>query len=97
MRVVELCHSEHCPVVKIGDEHVESGERDNVCVLTKSDWGTLKGKTLNKEIETELIRQLTDLNPGFTEFVLTRFLLSYPWSEFIQSQFPGPQSVVERG
>ena len=35
MKVVNLCGPGHCPVVKITDEHIEIGERYNVCVLTK--------------------------------------------------------------
>ncbi len=51
MKVVYLCHSGTCcPIVKISDEHVEIGEKDNVCVLTKSEWETLKQKILDKEI-----------------------------------------------
>jgi hypothetical protein len=38
VKVVSLYHSsEACPVVKIGEEHVEIGEKDNSCVLTKSE------------------------------------------------------------
>jgi len=37
-------------VVKITDEHVEIGEKDNVCVLTKSEWEALKEKIINKEV-----------------------------------------------
>ena len=51
MKIVNLCKEGGCcPVVKISDEHVEIGEKDNVCVLTKSEWGTLKQKILNREI-----------------------------------------------
>ena len=51
MKIVSLCGSGHCcPVVKIADEHVEIGEKDNVCVLTKREWEVLKQKILNKEI-----------------------------------------------
>jgi len=51
MKIVSLCHpGAGCPVVKIDDEHVEIGEKDNVCVLTKSEWEALKQKILNKEI-----------------------------------------------
>ncbi len=51
MKVVNLCkEGSCCPVVKIADEHVEIGEKDNVCVLTKSEWEALKQKILNKEI-----------------------------------------------
>ncbi len=50
MKIVNLCGSGHCPVVKIDDEQVAIGEKDNVCVLTKSEWEVLKQKILNKEI-----------------------------------------------
>ena len=51
MKIVNLCEScESCPVVKIDDDHIEIGEKDNVCVLTKSEWEVLKQKILNKEI-----------------------------------------------
>ncbi len=50
MKVVELCGSGHCPVVMIADEHVQIGEKDNVCVLTKNEWEVLKQKILNREI-----------------------------------------------
>jgi len=51
MKIVSLCHAcEACPVVKIDDERVEIGEKDNICVLTKSEWEILKQKVLDKEI-----------------------------------------------
>lgn len=50
MKIVNLCGKGHCPVVKIADEHVKIGEKDNVCVLTKSEWEALKQKILNREI-----------------------------------------------
>ncbi len=51
MKIVSLCSAcQSCPVVKIDEERVEIGERDNVCVLTKSEWETLKQKILNREI-----------------------------------------------
>ena len=50
MKIVSLCGKEHCPVVKIGEEYVEIGEKDNTCVLTKSEWEALKQKILNREI-----------------------------------------------
>ncbi len=51
MKIVTLCQEGSCcPVVKIADEHVEIGEKDNVCVLTKSQWETLKEKIINKEV-----------------------------------------------
>ncbi len=51
MKVVNLCGQDSCcPVVKIDEEHVEIGEKDNTCVLTKSEWEVLKEKIINKEI-----------------------------------------------
>ena len=51
MKIVNLCkEGSCCPVVKIAEERVEIGEKDNVCVLTKSEWKTLKQKILNREI-----------------------------------------------
>lgn len=50
MKVINLCRDGCCPVVKIAEEHVEIGERDNVCVLTNAEWETLKRKILDKEI-----------------------------------------------
>ncbi len=51
MKIVSLCgQNSCCPVVKIADERVEIGEKDNLCVLTKSEWEALKEKVLNKEI-----------------------------------------------
>lgn len=50
MKTVNLCGSGHCPVIKIDDERIEIGEKDNVCVLAKSEWETLKQKILSGEI-----------------------------------------------
>ncbi len=51
MKIVTLCREGSCcPVVKIADDHVEIGEKENVCVLTKDQWDTLKGKIINREI-----------------------------------------------
>ena len=51
VKVITLCQEGSCcPVVKITNERVEIGERDKICVLTKSQWETLKQKILNKEI-----------------------------------------------
>ncbi len=51
MKIVTLCDScSCCPVVKIDDERVEIGEEGNLCVLTKSEWETLKQKILNSEV-----------------------------------------------
>jgi hypothetical protein len=51
MKIVSLCGQDSCcPVVKIADEHVEIGEKDNVCVLAKSEWEALREKILSREI-----------------------------------------------
>jgi len=51
VKIVSLCHpGSCCPVVKIDEEHVEIGEKDNLCILTKSEWEVLKQKILNREI-----------------------------------------------
>ena len=51
MKIVSLCPSGGCcPVVKIDEQHVEIGEKDNICVLTKGEWEALKQKILNKEL-----------------------------------------------
>ncbi|MFQ5924459.1 MAG: hypothetical protein ACE5IE_00485 [Dehalococcoidia bacterium] len=51
MKIVSLCGPNSCcPVVKIDDEHVEIGEKDNICVLAKSEWQALKEKILKGEI-----------------------------------------------
>lgn len=50
MKIVNLCGSGHCPVVKIDGEYVKIGEKDNTCVLAKSEWEVLKQKIINKEI-----------------------------------------------
>ena len=51
MKIVSLCAAgSSCPVVKIIDEHVEIGDKDNTCVLTKAQRETLKDKILKKEL-----------------------------------------------
>ena len=35
MKVIELCGSGHCPVVKIEDDRVVIGKKDNLYVLPK--------------------------------------------------------------
>ena len=51
MKIVTLCKEGGCcPVVKITDSQVEIGEKDNICVLTMTEWEILKEKILNKEI-----------------------------------------------
>ena len=51
MKIVTLCREGSCcPVVKLTDECVEIGEKDNVCVLTKGEWETLKSKIIHEEL-----------------------------------------------
>ncbi len=50
MKIVELCGKGHCPVVKLDEKHVEIGEKDNICVLTRSEWEVLKQKILSGEL-----------------------------------------------
>ena len=51
MKIVTLCsYGSCCPVVKLADDHVEIGEEGNLCILTKSEWETLKNKIINKEV-----------------------------------------------
>ena len=50
VKVMKLCGSGHYPVVKLDDERVEIGEKDNVYVLTKSEWEVLKRKILSGEM-----------------------------------------------
>lgn len=51
MKIVKLCREGSCcPMVKITDEHVEIGEKDNICVLTTTEWEILKEKILSKEL-----------------------------------------------
>ncbi|MBI4284846.1 MAG: hypothetical protein HY670_02965 [Chloroflexi bacterium] len=50
MEIINLCDQHSCcPVVKITDEHVEVGEKGNLCVLTRQEWEVLKQKILNGE------------------------------------------------
>ncbi len=51
MKIVNLCEpGSCCPVVKITDEHVEIGEKGNICILKKSEWDVLKKKILGGEV-----------------------------------------------
>jgi len=51
MKIVTLCkEGSCCPVVKVTDTKVEIGEKDNLCILTREQWETLKTKILNKEL-----------------------------------------------
>ncbi len=50
-KIITLCREGSCcPVVRITDETVEIGEKENLCTLTKEQWEILKEKILNKEI-----------------------------------------------
>jgi len=51
MKIVRLCaKGSCCPVVKVGEKHVEIGEKDNTCRLTIEQWQALKQKILKKEL-----------------------------------------------
>ena len=51
MKIVSLCKGHDCcPVVKVDDERVEIGEKENLCVLTMTEWETLKEKILSGEL-----------------------------------------------
>jgi len=51
VKIVTLCQEGSCcPVVKITETQVEIGEKDNLCVLTREQWETLKEKVLSKEL-----------------------------------------------
>jgi hypothetical protein len=54
MRIVlcndNVCIPPKCPVVDIQDDKVVIGEKDNVCTLTKEQFGILKKAILNKQI-----------------------------------------------
>lgn len=51
MKIVTLCGTAGCcPMVKIGDDHVEIGEKDNTCVLKINEWEELKQLILDKEL-----------------------------------------------
>lgn len=50
MKIINLCgQNSCCPVVKIADDRVEIGEKDNLCILTRQEWETLKQKIMNGE------------------------------------------------
>jgi len=51
MKVVSLCsEGSCCPVVKVCEDKVEIGEKDNTCVLTIEQWEILKDKIQRKEL-----------------------------------------------
>ncbi len=50
-KIVSLCREGSCcPVVRITGDHVEIGEKDNLCILTMSEWEILKEKITSKEL-----------------------------------------------
>jgi hypothetical protein len=50
-KLIKLCRQGFCcPVIKITDEKVEIGEKENLCVLTREQWEILKEKILSQEI-----------------------------------------------
>ncbi len=50
-KIVTLCREGSCcPVVRITDEHVEIGEKENLCILTLDQWEILKDKIQSREI-----------------------------------------------
>lgn len=50
MKIINLCgQNSCCPVVKIADDRVEIGEKDNLCILTSQEWEILKQKIVNGE------------------------------------------------
>ncbi len=51
MKIVTLCKEGGCcPVVRITDDGVEIGEKDNICALKKDEWEVLKKKILDGEL-----------------------------------------------
>jgi hypothetical protein len=50
-KIVTLCREGSCcPAVRITDQQVEIGEKENLCVLTVAEWEILKEKILSREI-----------------------------------------------
>jgi hypothetical protein len=47
MKGVELCGLRSRPMVKQYGDRVEIGEVENLCMLSKSEWETMKQKILN--------------------------------------------------
>jgi len=45
-----VCDPPKCPVVDVQEDKVTIGEKDNVCVLTKKQFGILRTKILNGEL-----------------------------------------------
>jgi len=50
VKVVQLCRSGCCPIVRINEEYVDIGEEGNMCRLRKEEWNTLVDKILAGEL-----------------------------------------------
>jgi hypothetical protein len=46
----DVCIPPKCPVVDVQEDKVVIGEKENVCTLTKEQFGILKKKILSNEI-----------------------------------------------
>ena len=46
----DTCIPEKCPVVDVQDDKVIIGEKDNICTLTREQFGIFKEKIKNNEI-----------------------------------------------
>ena len=46
----DFCIPNKCPVVDVQEDKVIIGEKDNICTLTKEQFGILKKAILNKQI-----------------------------------------------
>ena len=46
----DSCIPPKCPVVDVQEDKVVIGEKENVCTLTKEQFGILKKKIINHEI-----------------------------------------------
>jgi hypothetical protein len=51
VKVVQLCHSGCCPVVRIEEEYVDIGEEGNICRLRREEWNSLVDKILAGELK----------------------------------------------
>ena len=51
MKKVTLCEGKGCcPEVVIEEKQVKIGEKDNICVLTRSEWEILRKKVISGEL-----------------------------------------------
>jgi hypothetical protein len=51
VKVVQLCHSGCCPVVRIEKEYVDIGEEGKMCRLRREEWNSLVEKILAGELK----------------------------------------------